>query len=324
MSIRKIMVTGGNGFIGTNFIMQAIGIHGYDVFNVDKMTYASRTTVDEVYEKNWHYQKLEKDICDIVDRDVPEDIDAIVNIAAESHVDNSINDPSVFLQSNIEGTFNLLELCKFRKKKTGRNIRFVQVSTDEVYGSLKPNDPAFTEQHQIQPNSPYSASKASADAFVRAYHETYGLNTVITRCSNNYGPYQHNEKFIPKIIENALDDKPIPVYGDGRQVRDWIFVTDHCEAVITAMRYGKAGQVYNVGGDCEMENIDIVKTILDRVKKGDELIEYVTDRLGHDRRYAMDHRKITYELGWNPMTQFENGITAAIKSIIIEKEKENE
>lgn len=318
----KILVTGGNGFIGTNFIMQAIGIHGMEVVNVDKMTYASRTTIDDVYKDDDRYTKIEMDICDLTEEHFRGlDIDAIVNIAAESHVDNSIHGPKVFLKSNVEGTFNLLELAKKYNEQTGKNVRYLQVSTDEVYGSLSREDKAFTEQNQIQPNSPYSASKASADAFVRAYHETYGLDTIISRCSNNYGPFQNNEKFVPKIIENTMNGKPIPVYGDGKQVRDWIFVTDHCEAIIQVLKKGRSGEVYNIGGDCEMENIEIVKTILGRFNKGEDLIEHVTDRLGHDRRYAMDHRKITLEFGWEPMTKFGNGITATIKSIIKEKGK---
>jgi dTDP-glucose 4,6-dehydratase len=250
---------------------------------------------------------------DITDREIVSGIvstkpDAIINFAAESHVDRSILDASTFLKTNIIGTQVLLDCCREHKID-----RFVQISTDEVYGSLGPSDPPFTESNDLKPNSPYSASKASADLLARSYFKTYGMDIVVTRCSNNYGPLQFPEKLIPLMITNAIQDQELPVYGDGMNVRDWIHVLDHCKAIDTVMRKGKAGQIYNVGGSCEYHNIDIVRLILGKLGKPLSLIKYVQDRPGHDRRYAMNANKLTDQLGWEPAMNFEDGIDQTIK-----------
>lgn len=318
--MNKILVTGGNGFIGTNFITRAIDNYGAMVINVDKNTYASNDVLDNMYTNTEHYTKKEMDICDLRSIDLT-GVKMVINFAAESHVDNSISGPMVFERTNVFGTLHLLELCRQHNNTHKTDIGFLQVSTDEVYGSLKSDEPAFTEDHQIKPNSPYSASKASADAFVRAYHKTYGMNTMITRCSNNYGPHQHGEKFIPKIIENAILGKSIPIYGDGLQVRDWLYVDDHCDAILKVLNNGVSGEVYNIGGNNEQTNIDIVKAILKimsidfdiAVKEG--LVVFTTDRLGHDRRYAMNHSKLSKTLGWNPICDFKTGLELTIDNV---------
>jgi dTDP-glucose 4,6-dehydratase len=241
---------------------------------------------------------------------IREGVDAIVNFAAESHVDRSIEDPSAFMKTNVFGTFVLLETV--RKVFPKQKIRFVHISTDEVYGSLGETG-AFTEETSLAPNSPYSASKTAADMMVRAYHHTYGLPTSITRCSNNYGPYQFPEKLIPLLISNAIEDKELPIYGDGMNVRDWIYVEDHCRALDTVLHHGKEGEVYNIGGRSEKPNLEVVKTVLDQLGKPHSLIRFVKDRPGHDRRYAMDFSKIERELGWKPTVSFEEGVRLTVE-----------
>lgn len=310
----KIIVTGGAGFIGSNFIFYMLDKHpDYKIICVDNLTYAGNlSTLEPVMEnKNFSFHKI-----DICDRDAiyklfeEEKPDIIVNFAAESHVDRSIENPEIFLDTNIKGTTVLMDACN----KYGIK-RFHQVSTDEVYGDLPLDRPdlLFTEQTPIQTSSPYSSSKASADLLVQAYHRTYGLPMTISRCSNNYGPYQFPEKLIPLMIANALAEKPLPVYGEGLNVRDWLYVDDHCSAIDKIIHDGKDGEVYNVGGHNEMKNIDIVKLICKELGKSEDLITYVTDRKGHDMRYAIDPTKIHNDLGWLPETKFEDGIKKTIK-----------
>lgn len=310
----KIIVTGGAGFIGSNFIFYMLDKHpDYKIICVDNLTYAGNlSTLKPVMEnKNFSFHKI--DICDrdavyeLFEKEKP---DIIVNFAAESHVDRSIENPEIFLDTNIIGTAVLMDACN----KYGIQ-RFHQVSTDEVYGDLPLDRPdlLFTEQTPIHTSSPYSSSKASADLLVQAYHRTYGLPISISRCSNNYGPYQFPEKLIPLMIANCLADKPLPVYGEGLNVRDWLYVDDHCSAIDKIIHDGKNGEVYNVGGHNEMKNIDIVKLICDELGKSEDLITYVTDRKGHDMRYAIDPTKIHNELGWLPETKFADGIKKTIK-----------
>ena len=309
--MKTILVTGGAGFIGSNFVRMVLDKHtDWSVVNLDLLTYAGNLENLEGYIDNDRHVFVKGSICEAeVVCCIFEDtkIDAVVNFAAESHVDRSIVDSGVFIDTNVQGTRVLLEAAV--KNKVGK---FVQVSTDEVYGELGPEG-YFTEQTPLSPNSPYSASKASADLLVAAFGHTYGLNYNITRCSNNYGPFQFPEKLIPLMINNALHDKKLPVYGDGLQVRDWLYVMDHCTAIWSVLTGGKAGQVYNIGGNNEYKNIDIVKTILQKLGKSQELIEYVTDRAGHDRRYAIDSSKIISELGWRPEVNFEDGIGSTIE-----------
>lgn len=310
----KILVTGGAGFIGSNFIFYMLDKHpDYKIICVDNLTYAGNlSTLKPVMEnKNFSFHKI--DICDrdaIYELFEKEKPDIIVNFAAESHVDRSIENPEVFLDTNIIGTAVLMDACN----KYGIQ-RFHQVSTDEVYGDLPLDRPdlLFTEKTPIQTSSPYSSSKASADLLVQAYHRTYGLPITISRCSNNYGPYQFPEKLIPLMIANCLADKPLPVYGEGLNVRDWLYVDDHCSAIDKIIHDGKDGEVYNVGGHNEMKNIDIVKLICEELGKSEDLITYVTDRKGHDMRYAIDPTKIHDELGWLPETKFVDGIKKTIK-----------
>lgn len=310
----KIIVTGGAGFIGSNFIFYMLDKHpDYKIICVDNLTYAGNlSTLEPVMEnKNFSFHKI--DICDrnaIYKLFEEENPDIIVNFAAESHVDRSIENPEIFLDTNIKGTTILMDACN----KYGIK-RFHQVSTDEVYGDLPLDRPdlLFTEQTPIQTSSPYSSSKASADLLVQAYHRTYGLPMTISRCSNNYGPYQFPEKLIPLMIANALAEKPLPVYGEGLNVRDWLYVDDHCSAIDKIIHDGKDGEVYNVGGHNEMKNIDIVKLICKELGKSEDLITYVTDRKGHDMRYAIDPTKIHNDLGWLPETKFEDGIKKTIK-----------
>jgi len=325
---KTILVTGGAGFIGCCFVRHMLATYPtYRIINLDKLTYAGRMENLSDVMSNPAHIFVEGDICDevmvgiIFKEFLP---DAVVNFAAESHVDRSISDPQVFLKTNILGTQTLLEACKkfwpskgshegLLENRTEPNMqyKYLQVSTDEVYGSLGAEG-LFSETTPIAPNSPYSASKASADMFVRAYYETYGLKTNITRCSNNYGPYQYPEKLIPVMILNALQDKKLPVYGDGLNVRDWLYVDDHCKGIDTVLHKGKSGEVYNIGGNNEQTNIDIVKMLLKSVEKPEFLISYVEDRLGHDRRYAIDASKIKNELGWVPTMSFEEGMKKTV------------
>lgn len=310
----KILVTGGAGFIGSNFIFYMMKKYPeYRVICLDKLTYAGNVmTLSSVMEReNFRFVKL--DICDrngvyaLFEEEHP---DIVINFAAESHVDRSIEEPEVFLKTNILGTQVLLDACR----KYGIK-RYHQVSTDEVYGELPLDRPDlfFTEETPLSASSPYSSSKAGADLLVLAYHRTYGLPVTISRCSNNYGPYQFPEKLIPLMIVNALNEKPLPVYGDGLNVRDWLYVDDHCKAIDLIIHSGKIGEVYNVGGHNEMRNIDIVKMICRSLGKSEELITYVEDRKGHDRRYAIDPAKIRSELGWTPETDFANGMVKTVE-----------
>lgn len=305
----KILITGGAGFIGSNFIhYMKREFATYSLINVDLLTYAGNLdNLTGVAGENYRF--VQADITDVEAMEplFAEGIDAVVNFAAESHVDRSITGPGIFVQSNIVGTQTLLELArKYNIKK------FVQVSTDEVYGTLG-TEGLFTESTPLAPNSPYSASKAGADLLVRAYHETYGMDVNITRCSNNYGPYQFPEKLIPLMIQNARADLLLPVYGDGLNVRDWLYVEDHCSAIALVLHSGRSGEVYNVGGNNERTNLHVVKTILEQLGKPESLITYVEDRLGHDRRYAIDATKIGTELGWKPKHDYESGIRKTIQ-----------
>lgn len=309
--MKNILVTGGCGFIGSNFIRYQLSEYpGISITNLDKLTYAGNLENLKEYESHSGYKFVKGDIADhdFVNTLLKStNFDAVINFAAESHVDRSILDSGPFIQTNIVGTQILLDA--FREQKINR---FVQVSTDEVYGSLGAEG-LFTEETPIAPNSPYSASKASADLLVRSYVETFELPAIITRCSNNYGPYQFPEKLIPLFISNALEDKPLPIYGAGTNVRDWIHVLDHCRGIDAALRKGEVGQVYNFGGNSEMQNIEITRALLKLLKKPESLIKYVTDRPGHDLRYAIDCRKAESELGWKPETEFQAGLEATIK-----------
>jgi dTDP-glucose 4,6-dehydratase len=309
----KILVTGGCGFIGSNFIRHILNSYpNYFIINVDKLTYAGNleNLADLAQSPRYHFIRADIAEAPQMEALVREGVDAIANFAAESHVDRSIEDPSAFMRTNVFGTFVLLEAVRkvFPKQKT----RFIHISTDEVYGSLGETG-AFTEETPLAPNSPYSASKTAADMLVRAYHQTYGIPACITRCSNNFGPYQFPEKLIPLLISNAIEDKELPIYGDGMHVRDWIYVEDHCRALDTVLHHGKTGEVYNIGGQSERPNLLVVRTILDQLGKPHSLIRYVKDRPGHDRRYAMDFSKIDRELGWRPSISFEEGIRRTIE-----------
>ena len=317
----KIIVTGGAGFIGSNFVFYMMKKHAEDrIICIDKLTYAGNlsTLKDVMGKPNFRFVKA--DICDreavyqLFEEEKP---DVVVNFAAESHVDRSIENPDIFLKTNILGTATLMDACrKFGIK------RYHQVSTDEVYGDLPLDRPDlfFTEETPIHTSSPYSSSKAGADLLVLAYHRTFGLPVTISRCSNNYGPYHFPEKLIPLMIANALADKPLPVYGEGLNVRDWLYVEDHCKAIDLIIRNGRVGEVYNIGGHNEKRNIDVVKIILKALGKPESLITYVTDRKGHDMRYAIDPTKIKSELGWEPETMFEDGIKRTIEWYLNNKE----
>lgn len=319
----NVLITGGAGFIGSNFVRYMLEQTEHRLINLDKLTYAGHSENLEEVRENPRHHFIQGDICDrALLRDIFEQysIDRVVNFAAESHVDRSIEDPEVFLMTNVVGTQALLDTARDAwrlRPEDGRcreyraGVKFLQVSTDEVYGSLG-KEGFFTETSVIAPNSPYSASKASADLMVRAYHETFGLPMNITRCSNNYGPYQFPEKLIPLMIMNARADKSLPVYGDGMQIRDWLHVQDHCSAIATVLAKGISGEVYNIGGNNEKANIEIVERILSRLDKPKSLIAHVADRLGHDRRYAIDNTKITTMLGWKPAYTFEQGIAETI------------
>lgn len=310
----KIIVTGGAGFIGSNFIFYMLKKYpDYEIICVDKLTYAGNLSTLKGIMDNHRFRFVKLDICDregiyqLFEEELPS---MVVNFAAESHVDRSIENPSVFLETNIMGTAVLMDACR----KYGIQ-RYHQVSTDEVYGDLPLNRPdlLFTEETPIQASSPYSSSKAAADLLVLAYHRTYELPVSVSRCSNNYGPYHFPEKLIPLVIVNALNDKPIPVYGTGENVRDWLYVDDHCKAIDLILHQGRVGEVYNIGGHNEMSNIDVVKTICNRLGKSHSSIAYVTDRKGHDMRYAIDSTKIQNELGWFPETRFSEGIQKTIQ-----------
>lgn len=305
----KILVTGGAGFIGSNFVNYMVRTYPeYEFINLDALTYAGNLQNLKESEGKSNYRFVKGDITDkeFIDSLFAEKIDIVVNFAAESHVDRSITDPGIFVSTNIQGTQVLLDAARKNNIK-----KYVQVSTDEVYGSLG-KEGYFTEKTPLAPNSPYSASKAGADLLVQAYHETFGLPVNITRCSNNYGPYHFPEKLIPLMILNALNDKPLPVYGDGLNVRDWLHVEDHCSAIDLVVHKGVDGEVYNVGGHNERTNIDVVKTILSHLNKPESLIKFVEDRLGHDRRYAIDPTKLQTELGWVPKYNFESGLDQTI------------
>jgi len=323
-----ILVTGGAGFIGSNFVLQWIAEEPSGILNLDKLTYAGNLNNLRSVETSHCYRFQHGDIADrdlvrkLLERERPR---AIVHFAAESHVDRSIYGPDDFIRTNVNGTFSLLEETRAYwsalPEDDHQNFRFLHISTDEVYGSLGPSDPAFSETTAYAPNSPYSASKAAADHLVRAYHHTYGLLTLTTNCSNNYGPYQFPEKLIPLMILNACQGKPLPVYGDGQNVRDWLYVEDHCRALRAVLARGRVGETYNIGGHSEKNNLEIVGIIcalLDELRPTDpviphnRLITFVKDRPGHDRRYAMDTRKIERELDWRPQETFESGIRKTV------------
>jgi dTDP-glucose 4,6-dehydratase len=309
----RILVTGGAGFIGSNFIRHMLSAHpGYEIINLDALTYAGNLENLKDIEDLPNYRFVRGDICEsALLREI--EFEAIVHFAAESHVDRSILDSSPFLKTNVIGTQNLLETAR------ERGCRFLHVSTDEVYGSIE--NGAFTEMSPLMPNSPYAASKAASDLLVRAYHETYGVETLITRCSNNYGPFQFPEKFIPLIISNAMEGKPVPVYGDGTNVRDWIFVADHCKGIDVVLHEGLNGEIYNIGAKNEQRNIDIVKKLLLMIseKTGVDrngligLITFVKDRPGHDKRYAIDALKMEKEFGWHAETGFDEGLSLTVE-----------
>ena len=323
--MKTILVTGGAGFIGSNFVKMMLEKYPeYKIINIDALTYAGNLENLKDIAGNLNYEFIKVDIRDrekIEEIFKNNDITSVVNFAAESHVDRSIEEPEVFLTTNIIGTQVLLDTAKKYWKVNPKDkyckeykpgVKFLQVSTDEVYGALGETG-MFVETMPLMPNSPYSASKASADMIVRAYNETFGMPVNITRCSNNYGPYQFPEKLIPLMINNCLNEKDLPVYGDGMQVRDWLHVSDHCSAIDTVLHKGKDGEVYNIGGNNEKANIEIVKLIIGTLGKSEGLIKYVKDRPGHDRRYAIDNTKITTELGWEPAYTFEQGMKETIQ-----------
>jgi len=331
--MKTILVTGGAGFIGSNFVPYFLEKHpDYRLVNLDLLTYAGNLENLKECEKSQNYKFIKGDIRnrELVEFIFKEyDVQGVVHFAAESHVDNSIKCPDVFIQTNINGTFTLIDVAykywmksPFNYKEEYKDSRFHHISTDEVYGTLSlDSNELFTEKTPYAPNSPYSASKASSDMIVRSYHETYGLNTVITNCSNNYGPKQHSEKFIPTIIKNALEKKPIPVYGDGKNIRDWLYVLDHCKGIDTVFHNGESGETYNIGGRNEKTNLEIVNivtTILDKEKpvtnfSYKDLVVFVEDRAGHDRRYAIDASKIEKELHWKADENFKSGIVKTIQ-----------
>jgi dTDP-glucose 4,6-dehydratase len=308
--MRKLLVTGGAGFIGSNFVRMVLSEHP-DCFivNLDKLTYAGNLENLAGLENNLNHKFIKGDICDgaLLEKLIDEyKINSIINFAAESHVDRSITAPKIFIQTNVTGTLTLLEAARDKNLQ-----RFIQISTDEVYGALGPEG-KFTEQTPLRPNSPYSASKAAADQLVEAFGHTWGVKYNISRCSNNYGPYQFPEKLIPLMINNALNDKELPVYGDGLYVRDWLYVYDHCTAVWKVLTEAPPGEVYNIGGCNEKKNLEVIELILNRLNKPKSLIKHVKDRPGHDRRYAIEAEKIITKLGWRPSVKFEEGIVKTI------------
>ncbi|MDH3324484.1 MAG: dTDP-glucose 4,6-dehydratase [Candidatus Peregrinibacteria bacterium] len=310
MTNQKILITGGAGFIGSHVVVDAIA-KGYEVVNLDLLTYAANLDYLKPVENDPKYKFVKGDIRDkkfLENLFETEKFDSVIHLAAESHVDFSITNPSIFIETNVLGTEYLLECAhKFEVKK------FVHVSTDEVYGELELEAPGFTEDHALRPNSPYSASKTSSDLLVRAFVETFGLNACITRCSNNYGPHQDTSKLLPKVITNALADKKIPIYGKGDQIRDWLFVKNHSNAILTVLEKGQKGEIYNIGGNNEQRNIDIVKKILKILGKSEDLLEFVEDRLGHDFRYAIDSSKIKKDLGWEADQDFDTMLLETIR-----------
>ena len=331
-----VIVTGGSGFIGSNFVIDWLGFSDEPVINFDNLTYAGNPENLSALSADERHIFVEGDIADgdwvlnLLDKHRPR---AVINFAAESHVDRSIHGPEAFIQTNIVGTFRLLEAVRCfwnNQNESSRDaFRFLHVSTDEVYGSLSKDAPAFNEDNRYEPNSPYSASKAASDHLVRAYHHTYGLPVLTTNCSNNYGPYQFPEKLIPLMIVNALAGKPLPVYGDGQQIRDWLYVKDHCGAIRRVLEAGRVGEVYNVGGWNEKSNLEIIHVICDILdadrprsdgRSYREQIAYVTDRPGHDRRYAIDASKIERELGWTPLETFETGIRKTVEWYLTNEE----
>lgn len=332
--MRTILITGGAGFIGSNFIPYFLQKYPkYSVINLDALTYAGNLDNLREIENHPRYKFIQGNICD---KELVENlfdkyhINGVIHFAAESHVDNSINNPSVFIETNINGTHTILDIAyrfwmdgPFKNKPMYQNARFHHISTDEVYGSLpEDSQELFTESTPYAPRSPYSASKAASDMIVKSYYYTYGMNIVVTNCSNNYGPKQHDEKLIPTIIRNALEQKPIPIYGDGQNIRDWLYVYDHCRAIDLVFHKGKSGEVYNIGARNEQKNITIAKkicSILDRIiprqnnKNYEDLITFVQDRPGHDRRYALDPSKIEIEVGWKPFVHFEQGLEKTVQ-----------
>ncbi len=304
----RLLVTGGAGFIGSCFVRHILNKYPeYKVINLDVLTYAGNIENLDDVKNNANYSFVHGNICDKkLVRELVAQVDTVVNFAAESHVDRSITGPEIFIETNVQGTLNLLQAAKEAKIQ-----RYLQVSTDEVYGSLG-KDGYFYETTPLAPNSPYSASKASADMLVRAYFETYKMPVLTTRCSNNYGPYQYPEKLIPFFISQLLKGDKVPVYGDGLNVRDWLYVYDHCAAIDTVLHKGEVGEVYNIGGHNEKTNMEITKIILNAMGKDESSIKYVEDRLGHDRRYAIDNTKIQTDLGWEPSLTFEEGIVLTI------------
>jgi len=304
----KILITGGAGFIGSNFVQHVLLEHPEcQVLVADKLTYAGNLKNLNGVMQDPRFQFVRLDVCDPAIIEIVRGCDGVVHFAAESHVDRSIEDAAPFLRTNVEGTWQLLEACR----RTGVG-RFVQVSTDEVYGSLGPNG-RFKESSSLVPTSPYAASKAAADLVVLSYIRTYGFPAIITRCSNNYGPYQFPEKFIPLMVSQALANQPLPIYGDGRNVRDWLHVADHCRALNQILHRGKEGEIYNIAGGCEMENIEVARKILEILKRPAHLICFISDRLGHDRRYSVDCEKLKRSLGWEPRLDFERGLRETIR-----------
>ncbi len=306
----KILITGGAGFIGSNFIHYIIKKHpDYKIVNLDLLTYAGNLENLKSLEKNLNYKFVKGDVADAdLVNSLAKDTDIIVNFAAESHVDRSILNPQNFVRTNIVGTYILLEAAR-----NNGNIRFHHVSTDEVYGSLWPNDAPFNENTPYNPRSPYSASKAASDHMVRAYFHTYNLPITISNCSNNYGPYQFPEKLVPLFVTNLIEDKKVPLYGDGMNIRDWLYAEDHCEAIDLIIHKGRIGETYCIGGNAEKINKEVTYKILDLMEKGEDMIEFVKDRPGHDRRYAIDFSKIKNELDWKPRVTFEEGLQRTIE-----------
>jgi dTDP-glucose 4,6-dehydratase len=308
----KLLVTGGAGFIGSNFIRHILKKYkNYSIVNLDKLTYAGNLDNLKDIENNKHYKFIKGDICDpdIVNKLVPE-VDAVINFAAETHVDRSIHEPGSFVKTDVFGTHNLLEAVKTHKTR-----KYIQISTDEVYGSIVSG--SFTENSTIKPNSPYSASKASGDLLVLSYFKTYKLPVIITRSSNNYGPYQYPEKVIPLFVTNAIEGKSLPLYGDGKNVRDWLYVLDNCKAIDRVLHKGKIGEVYNIGGGNEVSNIELTKNILKMLNKPENMIKRVSDRPGHDRRYSLDCKKIKKQLGWKPEADFVQALKETVNWYVL-------
>ncbi len=316
-----ILVTGGMGFIGSNFIRFILNLNqDFKVINVDKLTYAGNPEnlkgIDSNFPSKYEFYKMDISDFETIDKVIKQkDIDYLINFAAETHVDRSLNNPTLFCDTNIAGTISLLNSAKKNRIK-----KYLQISTDEVYGSLNFEDPPFTEKNHLAPNNPYSASKASADLIIRAYHKSFNLPINITRCSNNYGPYQFPEKVIPLMISNALEDKELPIYGKGINIREWIHVEDHCKAILKVLLEGTDGEIYNIGGGSEIANIDLVKKLLKILNKPESLMRFVKDRPGHDLRYAIDHSKITKELNWKPEIKLETGLEKTVNWYIKNKE----